>query len=189
MSSTQDIPAQKHRRRGRRFRCGGAEAIEFTLVLLPLISITGVLIDTSWAIFAKSALQRAVRIGVRTGVTLTNSQMTNGATLTSTVKSIVQANSLGVLRDTSLIKVNYLQPPAPGSTAAAVDVSNQASGDAYPNIMVVSVQNYSLLPLFPRVFSWARGTIDVSPMVFTVKVSSADLIEPSLNPPPIGTAP
>jgi len=189
MSCRQAVPAQTPSRRGRRFRCRGSEAIEFTLVLLPLFTMTAVLADTAWAIFAKSALQRAVRIGVRTGVTLTASQMAQGATLTSTVKSVVQQNSIGILNGTTglaKIKVNYLQPPATGSTAAAVDVSTQSTGNTPGNIMVVSVQNYSLIPLMPRVFNWHQG-VDNSPL--TVNVSSADVIEPSRNPPPIGTAP
>ncbi len=175
--------------RRKRFRCRGAEVLEFTLVLLPLLSITTVLVDTSWAIFAKSSLQRAVRLGVRTGITLTASQMATGACLTDTVKSIVQQNSLGILNGSSglaTIKVNYYQPPAPGSTAAAVNVSTQANGNAPGNIMVVSVQNYSLIPLLPRIFTW-NTAVDDSPL--TINVSSADLIEPSRNPPCIGTAP
>jgi len=189
MSSRQDVPTKMHSRRGRRFRWRGSEAIEFTLVLLPLFSITAVLVDTSWAVFAKSALQRAVRLGVRSGVTLTASQMATGACLTDTVKGIVQQNSLGILNGStgiSMIKVNYLQPPQPGSTAAAVDVSNQSTGDTPGNIMEVSVQNFSLIPLLPRIFNWKQAA-DNSPLIITV--SSADLIEPSRNPPCIGTAP
>jgi Flp pilus assembly protein TadG len=176
-------------RRGRRFRCGGAEALEFTLVLLPLFTLTAVLIDTAWGVFAKSSLQRAVRLGVRKGVTLTAAQMGTGACLTDTVKSMVQQSSLGILNGSSglsKIKVNYLQPPLPNSTAAAVDVSTQSNGDAPGNIMVVSVQGFSLIPLMPRIFGW-REAIDNSPLVITV--SSADLIEPTSTPPCIGVAP
>jgi Flp pilus assembly protein TadG len=189
MLSRQVIQVKPHRRSGRLFRCRGAEPLEFTLVLLPLFAMTTVLVDTAWGIFAKSTLQRAVRLGVRTGVTLTASQMAQGACLTDTVKSLVQQNSLGILNGSTglaMIKVNYLQPPQPDSSAAAVDVSNQSTGDSPGNIMVVSVQNYSLIPLMPRVYSW-HGTIDNSPL--TINVSSADLIEPSRNVPCIGTAP
>lgn len=177
------------RRRSRRFRCGGAEALEFTLVLLPLFSLTAVLVDTAWGVFAKSALQRAVRQGVRVGVTLTAGQMATGACLTDTIKSAVQQSSLGILHGPSglaKIKVNYLQPPLPNSTAAAVDVSTQANGDAPGNIMVVSVQGFSLFPLMPRIFNWKQAA-DVSPL--TINVSSADLIEPTSTPPCIGVAP
>jgi Flp pilus assembly protein TadG len=173
----------------RRDRRRGAELLEFTLAMLPLLAMITVLIDTSWALFARSALQRAVRIGVRSGVTLTSAQMATGACLTDTVKGVVQANALGLLNgDTGLskIKVNYLQPPAPSSTADAVDVSASANGNQPGNIMQVTVQNFSLLPLMPRLLGPAVRA-DNDPTVLTVK--SADMIEPSRQPPCKGTAP
>jgi Flp pilus assembly protein TadG len=163
--------------------------IEFSLVLLPLLMMIGVLLDVSWAIFAESTLQRAVRIGVRDGVTLTAGQMASGACLTDTVKGVVQQNALGLLHGSaglSKIRVNYFLPPPINSSAAATDVSSQSTGNTPGNIMQVSVQDFSLVPLFPRIFSWKQAA-DQSP--FMVNVYSADLIEPSRNPPCIGTAP
>jgi Flp pilus assembly protein TadG len=170
----------------------GAEPLEFTLVLLPLLAMVTVLLDTSWAVFAKSTLQRAVRIGVRTGIILTASQMAQGACLTDTVKSTVQANAMGLLHGSSglgLIKVHYFQPPAVDSNSAATDVSANSDGDQPGNIMQVSVQNYSLVPLLPRIFNW-KTAADTNPLVIQ-GVYSADLIEPasSTDRPCIGTAP
>ena len=159
------------------------------MVALPLLAMVTVLADTAWAVFAESTLQRAVRIGVRTGVTLTASQIAAGGNLTDTVKAIVQNNAFGILHGStglSKIKVNYCQPPVPSSTAACTDVSGQANGDASGNIMIVSVQGFSLVPLMPRIYS-GKLAVDNSPLVITV--SSADIIEPSQNPPPIGPAP
>lgn len=156
-----------------------------------MMAFTTVLADTAWAIWAKATLQRAVRLGVRAGVTLTAQQMANGACLTDTVKGVVQGYAFGLLNGSSglaLIKVNYLQPPAPGSNAAATDVSGQANGDQGGNIMQVSVQNFNLVPLMPRITSWKTAP-DRNPMIFSV--SSADVIEPSgaYSAPCIGTAP
>jgi Flp pilus assembly protein TadG len=178
--------SQRRRRRSR-----GSEIVEFTLVFLPMLAFVTVLADTAWAIWAKATLQRAVRLGVRVGVTLTANEMSGGACLTDTVKGTVQSYSFGLLTGASglaKIKVNYLQPPAPGSNAAATDVSAQANGDQGGNIMVVSVQNYSLNPLMPRITSWSTAP-DNNPLVFTV--SSADMIEPSgaQSAPCIGAAP
>ena len=161
-------------------------------MLLPLLAMVTVLVDTSWAVFAKSTLQRAVRIGVRTGITLTSSQMAQGACLTDTVKGMVQANAMGLLNGSSglaLIKVHYFQPPAAGSTSAATDVSANSNGDQPGNIMQVSVQNYSLIPLLPRIFNW-KTAADNNPLVIQ-GVYSADLIEPAsiTQRPCIGTAP
>jgi Flp pilus assembly protein TadG len=167
----------------------GAETLEFTFVLLPLLATVFVLLNVSWAIFSKSTLQRAVRVGVRHGVTITSAEATGGQCLTDMVKATVQANSLGLLAGTAglaRIKVNYIQPPAPNSNAAAVDVSTQVSGNTPGNIMQVSVQNYSLLPLVPLIFSWNQPATK-SPL--NISVYSADRIEPSRTPPCIGTAP
>lgn len=167
----------------------GAEALEFTLVLLPLLAMILVLLDTAWAIYAKNSLQYAVRIGVRHGVTITASQTPNGTCLTDMVKATVQQNSFGLLSGASklpLIKVNYFQPPAANSNGAVTDVSTQNNGNAPGNIMQVSVQNFSLMPLVPRLFSW-KETPDHNPLVMSVY--SADRIEPSRNPPCIGAAP
>jgi Flp pilus assembly protein TadG len=185
----------KSGRRRRAFRSRGAEPLEFTLVLLPLLAMVTVLVDTSWAVFAKATLQRAVRIGVRVGVTLTASQMAQGACLTDTVKGIVQSNSMGLLGSGTgssgyaLIKVHYFQPPAPGSTSAATDVSTQSNGDQSGNIIQVSVQNYSVIALLPRIFNW-KTAADTNPLVIQ-GVYSADLIEPATiaQRPCIGTAP
>jgi len=173
--------------RARRSR--GAELIEFTLVFLPLLAMTLVLMDTAWAIFVKATLSYAVRAAVRSGITITGTQAA-GTDLTTMVKGIVQGKSLGLLRGTtglSYIKVHYLQPPAPGSTAAAVDVSTQSSGNTPLNIMQVSVENYPLAALVPRIYSWKAGGVDNAATVLNVK--AADLIEPSRDVPAIGVAP
>jgi Flp pilus assembly protein TadG len=177
-------PRKQSGARGQR----GAEILEFTLVLLPLLAMVTVLVSTAWAVFVKSTLQRAVRMGVRTGVTITAQQAPPGSCLTDMVKQIVQQNAFGLLTggsNLSKIKVNYLQPPAASSAGPAVDVSNQLTGNASGNIMQVSVQGFSLVPLVPRIFDWNKA--DNSPLVFSVY--SADRIEPSRDPPCIGVAP
>jgi Flp pilus assembly protein TadG len=167
----------------------GAEVLEFTLVLLPLLAIILVLLDTAWAIFAKSTLQYSVRLATRRGITLTASQITSGQCLTDVVKSTVQQSSFGLLSGSAklaLVKVNYFQPPAANSNNPVIDVSAQSNGNAPGNIMQVSVQGYSLVPLAPRLFTWNQKP-DANPLV--ISVYAADLIEPSRNPPCIGTAP
>jgi Flp pilus assembly protein TadG len=94
---------------GRYGRCKGAEVLEFTLVLLPMLAMILVLMDTAWAIYVESSLQYAVRVGVRSGVTITAAQTPKGSCLTDMVKSTVQQNSFGLLSGASnlaLIKVN-----------------------------------------------------------------------------------
>jgi Flp pilus assembly protein TadG len=167
----------------------GAEMLEFTLCLLPMLAMCFVLLDAAWGIFVKSTLEFAVREGVRAGITITGTQATAaGSDLTTMVKSTVQSNSLGLLAGSAglaKIKVNYLQPPAPGSTGAAVDVSTQSDGNNPLNVIQVSIQGFSLGPLVPRIFGWR--TVDAS--ATNIGAIAADLIEPSRDPPPIGAAP
>jgi hypothetical protein len=99
---------------------------------------------------------------------------------------------MGLLHGSSglaLIKVHYFEPPAVNSTSAATDVSADADGDQSGNIMQVSVENYSLVPLLPRIYNW-KTAADTNPLVIQ-GVYSADLIEPAsvTDRPCIGTAP
>ncbi len=183
-------------RTSRRRRTRGAELIEFTLNFLPFLAMIIVVVDTSWTIFAEATLQQAVRLAVRTGVTLTSSQV-NG-NLTDEVKSLVQQHAVGMLNGTaglSRIKVNYFDQDNP-----SVDVSAQPSGNRPGNIMQVSVQNYPLSPLMARIFDWASGvdchTVDLgsggdNKGATGITVFAADVIEPMSTSviPPIGSAP
>ena len=146
-----------------------------------------VLVDISWPVVAKASLQRAVREGVRQGVTLTASQMAAGATLTSTVKGIVQSNAMGLLNGStglSYIQVNYFAPPPPGSTSGSTNVSGLSTADASGNIMQVSVVGFPVTPLMP-----VMGLGGILPSTIPVTVFSSDIIEPDSNPPPVGSAP
>jgi hypothetical protein len=155
-----------------------------------MMSMIFVLLNIAWAVFVKATLQYAVRTGVRTGITITGTQATAaGSNLTAMTKAVVQSRSLGLLKGTtglSKIKVRYFQPPAPGSTAAAVDVSTQTNGNTPLYIMQVSVENFSLAALLPRIYKWSEAP-DKTPT--TINAISADLIEPSRDVPPIGVAP
>ena len=161
--------------------------MEFTLVMMPLITLLFILLNIAWAVFAKSTLQRAVRIAVRTGITVTSTSP--GSCLTDVVKGVVQTQALGLLNGTKglgYIKVNYFLPPAASSSNAPTDVSSALNADAGGNIMQVSVQGFSLVPIVPRIFNW-KDAADDSPLI--VNVYAADLIEPNRTPPCVGTAP
>ncbi len=173
------------KRKGRR----GSEPIEFTLVLLPLLAILFVLVDASWAIFAKSTLMYAVRTGVRVGITITGTQATAAnETLTQMVKDTVQANAQGFLKGTTgraYIQVHYFAQDSTSSTGLT-DVSSQPNGNAPGNVMQVSVSNFPLPGLVPRIYSWLTKA-DTS--ATNLNAVSADRIEPSGDTPPIGVAP
>lgn len=174
-----------HRSKSRR----GVEILEFAIVFIPFLVVFTVLMDITWAVFIKSSIQQAVRLAVDAGVQMSASQVAQGACLTDTVKGIVQQNAYGTLNGSTglaLIKVNYFQPPDPGSTAPATDVSSSTTADLPGNIMQVSVQGYNLFPLIPRVVGLNSGT-DNSPLNLTVYASG--VIQLSESAPCVGTAP
>src|ERR1017187_4647003 len=146
--------ARKTSRRWRANPRKGAEMIAFTLVFLPMLAMVLVLIDISWAVFAKSTLEYAVRTGVRTGITITGTQAAAaGGCLTDIVKAKVQSSALGLLRGDdgySKIKVNFFLPS--GTGAAPTDVSDQSDGNKPLNIMQVSIQGFTLSALTPRIW-------------------------------------
>src|SRR5579871_2304962 len=111
----------------------GAETIEFTLCILPLLCMLFILVDIAWSVFAKSTLEYAVRSGLRYGITVTGTEATAASSnLTSMVKTVVQNNALGLLTGSSglgKIKVHYFQPPTAGSTGSVTDVSTSSTGN------------------------------------------------------------
>jgi Flp pilus assembly protein TadG len=170
-----------YRRLSRRKRTKGAELVEFTFTFIPWLAMIFFICNTAWAVYCQATLQTAVRLAVRKGVTLTGAQTTN---LTASVKSLVQANSMGMLNGSTglnYIKVHYFDQDSPST-----DVSNTSTGNKSGNVMQVSIEGYPLNPLFSRIYT-LRGSVDHNPM--NIFVYSADLIEPSNNTPPIGSAP
>lgn len=174
-------------RSSRTARSSGAEMLEFTVTFLPMLAMVFYLLNVTWAIFAKSTLDYAVRVGVRYGITVTGKQAAAAKSdLTSMVKNMVKSQALGLLSDTSKIQVHYLEPPDSGSSAAPTDVCGQAYGNNPGNVMQVSIVGFTLVPLAPRMFTWnIRPDKSATPLT----AIAADLIEPSNDMPPMGSAP
>jgi hypothetical protein len=176
------------RRRLRAARRKGQEVVEFGFIILPLFGFIFVTLDIAWTIFAQGTLQYAVRTGVRYGVT--NQDVPGGSSLTAEIKNLVQRSSLGLLAGASgreKIKVHYYKPVLDEDlepTGELLDVSGESNGNMGGNLMVVSVEAFSLAALFPRVST--KG-VDNKPVIFSVE--AADQIEPRAARPPIGSAP
>ena len=163
------------RRRRAATREAGETLIEATLVLLFLFALIFLLLDLSWAMFAKVTLQHAVRAGVRYAVTSQTSTDGNGNALgqVDSIKQVVATQSMGFLTSgdvESMVTVTFYAVNGGGPSPISGSGSN-ASG----NLVVVSVNNYQVTPFGPLL----RSTVPVS---FTV--SAGDLIEPSPNGPP-----
>ena len=176
--------ASQHFRKGRRSGSRrGAELLEFTFAFLPLTAMILLLLDASWAIWAKSTLAYAVHEGVREGITLDSTQ-TSGSTLTAKVKTIVQQNALGLLAGSSglsKIHVDYFRVSSTDSTA--LTTVTQAGGGLMPgDIIQVSIQGYSLPALAPRIYSWKSAPDNAATSISAV---AADRIEPFSSLPSI----
>jgi Flp pilus assembly protein TadG len=184
------LMAKMNKKMNRLKRCRGAELMEFTLALLPLLMMIFLLVDVSWGLFVKGALNFAVHAAVRRGITITG-QQAGSSDLTTMVKQEVQKNALGLLGKVSgdagwsKIKVHYFKPPDPGTDADPVDVCNQPDGNKPLNIMQVTIEGYSLSALVPRLYG--KNSSDNS--ATNISAIAADIIEPSRNPPNIGAAP
>src|SRR5947209_16618913 len=96
------MPTKSMRPLRRRALRKGAELLEFTFALLPLLAMMFVLLDAAWGMYVKSTMMYAVRVGVRVGITITGTQATAaGKDLTTMVKDVVQSNAMGLLAGTA----------------------------------------------------------------------------------------
>ena len=120
----------------------GSAMIEGTFVFLLLLGLLFLLMDLSWGIFAKASIQHAVREGVRYAVT---SQTDGSNGQVASIKNVVQQNAMGFLAGSSnyaLINVNFYA----ADTLAVLTGPGSNSGG---NLVIVSVDNYQLKPMFP----------------------------------------
>lgn len=150
----------------------GAEVLEMGLVLVPMLGFLFLIMDISWAVFAKGTLQYAVREGVRYAVT---SNTATGMGHKDSIKKVVVSNSMGMLNGKEdLVHVEwYSQKDL--TKALVPDGVNPVNAGG--NIIEVSVEGYSLMPLLPLY----RGH---GPLIFTAR--SSDRME---STPPGGAPP
>src|SRR5438445_3595291 len=110
------------------------------------------IMDISWAVFSKAALQHAVREGVRYAVTYrTMAALGQDASITS----VVQQNAMGMLNGSSgasLVSIQYYTP----------DTLTPTNSNAAGNVVKVSVTGYSLSPLGPLMRSNSPLSLSVS---------------------------
>ena len=129
------------------------------------------LMDLSWAVFSKASMQHAVREGCRYAVTA----QTQGALgQLASIRKVVQDNAMGFLAsadDYGKINVTFYRAD---TLAPVIGTGSNAGG----NLVVVSVDNYSLRPLIPLL----RPS---SPIIFTVRAGDKLEASPGGIPPPL----
>src|ERR1700724_1764216 len=96
----------RSRNAGRR----GAELVEVSLILVPLLGLTFLLLDISMIIFQRSTFQHAAREGVRYAITGAND---TGPCQDDSIKAVVKKNAVGFLSSTvaaATIHVHFINP-------------------------------------------------------------------------------
>lgn len=105
----------------------GNAFIEFAIAGLPFLALFLGVIEISTMVFIKSALQNAVRDGVRFAITYqTSFNGTSCATQTDCVRRVIIANSLGFINtsNSSLVQVRYYNPNYLGTALTPGTVGN-----------------------------------------------------------------
>ncbi|MGA3071771.1 MAG: TadE/TadG family type IV pilus assembly protein [Terracidiphilus sp.] len=161
-------------RRHRRRTSSGQSMVEATFVLMAFIAFIFLIIDMTWGLLAKEALQNGVRAGVRYAVT---SQTSGSLGQVASIQKEVEQQAMGFISDaqaSSLVSVCFYSvtsnPPTSlgcgtGATASSVGPANSGG-----NLVTVSVTNYPFNPIVSLYMS--SGPISIT-------VSSSDLIESS----------
>jgi Flp pilus assembly protein TadG len=122
----------------RRIRERGSEPVEATLVIVPMLLITFLMLDLSMVIFLRTTMQEAVREGTRYAIT---GQNTTGPCQDDSIKAVVKTHALGFLSK------------SPASSTIHVQFINATTGgqgtNAYGNIVNVKIEAYKYAALAP----------------------------------------
>ena len=135
----------------RKTRSGGAEIVEFALLMVPVFLMTFLILDLSMVIFLRCTFQHAVRDGVRYAITGANSP---GPGQDDSIKAVVKTDALGFLNGTAASKmhVHWIDP-----------VTGAVADNSMGNIVEVSVEAYQYSAMAPYlrlgfpVKIWARA--------------------------------
>jgi len=176
----------------------GVEIIEFTLIIVPLLGFTFLLLDLGWMVYRRATLQFAVREGCRYAVT---NQVRkdlkdaggNAYGMIDSVKAVVQENAMGFLGHSSsdpgwnAIQVRFYSATNNLTTALALPANCSVktpgpNASVQPNLVEVSIENYQAKLLAPFLK-------DVNP--FNLTARSTDRMETisRTGAPPLLTCP
>jgi len=112
--------------------------VEATLIIVPMLLMTFLMLDLSMVIFIRTTLQESVREGVRYAITYQN---TTGPCQDDSIKAVVKTHALG-----------FLNPTAAASTIHVQFVNATTGGqgtNAQGNIVNVKIEAYKYAALAP----------------------------------------
>ncbi len=148
--------------------------VEATFVLMAFLATIFLVMDLTWGVFTKEALQNGVRAGVRYAVT---SQTSGALGQVASIQQEVQQQSMGILsaaQSASLVNVCFFSPSSnpPTSLGCGTSAVANAVGPANSggNLVTVTVSSYPFRPLV---------ALYISSSTVPITVSSSDLIESS----------
>jgi Flp pilus assembly protein TadG len=146
-------------KRNRRSRESGSQVLEATLVIVPLLLMTFLMLDLSMVIFLRTTMQEAVREGDRYAIT---GQNTVGPCQDDSIKYVVKLHALGFLNSTTAAATIHVQFVNP-------DTGGQGT-NAYGNIVNVKVEGYKYSAMAPferlnfPLYIWATASDMMEPL-------------------------
>jgi hypothetical protein len=165
--------------RGRKLRGGaamarksgerGSQVLEASLVFVPMLLLTYLMIDLSMVIFLRTTMQEASREGARYAITAQN---TTGPCQDDSIKAVVKTHAVGFLGTTAeaaTIHVQFVNP-----------ITGGQGSNAPGQIVNVKIENYKYNPLVP--FKRLSYSLYVS-------ATASDVIEPYSGAAPCLTNP
>jgi Flp pilus assembly protein TadG len=146
-------------RAARKSRESGSQVLEATLVIIPMLLLTFMMLDLSMVIFIRTTMQEAVRVGDRYAIT---GQNTIGPCQDDSIKYVVQKNAAGLLTSTAnkaYIHVQFVNPQTGGQGT-----------NAYGNIVNVKIEGYKYSAIAPferlnfPLYIWAEASDMMEPL-------------------------
>jgi hypothetical protein len=116
----------------------GAQVLESSLVLVPLLLMTFLMVDLSMVLFVRTTMQEAVREGVRYAITGANSP---GPCQDDSIKAVVKTHALGFLgpaASAATLHVQFVNP-----------VTGGQGSNAPGQIVNVKIEGYKYTPMAP----------------------------------------
>jgi len=125
-------------RANRTTRQRGSEPVEATLIAIPMLLMTFLMLDVSMVIFIRTTMQEAVREGARYAIT---GQNATGPCQDDSIKTTVKNHALGFLHGTAAAATVHVQ---------FVNPSTGGQGTNAPgNIVNVKIEGYKYSTLAP----------------------------------------
>jgi Flp pilus assembly protein TadG len=147
----------------------GSQVLEASFVFVPIMLLTFLMINLSMAIFMRTTMQEAARVGARYAITAQN---TPGPCQDDSIKAVVKAHAVGLLGTTTeaaTIHVQFVDP-----------VSGGQGSNAPGQIVNVKIENYLYNPVVPF-----QGLNSIR----YVSATASDVIEPYSGAAPCLTNP